>query len=231
MWPQNPDNETMSTHGGVGSCGDRKEAFRARGNNPWGDDTHDSNLTSEDEFMNSDPLGEEMNSSDNERFSIGKKRSEDGSEVDELEMEGSTSLSLGIGNDQHGREGGVSHGSGRFRNSDSDAMKDGVSPSVHISDLQDEFLEGTGGEGGGRGGEGGLWRGHLSRSSMGSTSSVNSAGSSSSWKGGSTGSRTSNGGGNGGNNYQRAASPRKHGRYENHRNMSATSGKPVMSIL
>ena len=57
----------------------------------------------------------------------------------------------------------------------------------------------------------GPWR---SRNSIGSTSSVNSVGSNSSWKGNST--RLAN-------SYQRSSSPRKQGRYENHRSISVSS--------
>lgn len=102
----------------------------------------------------------------------------------------------------------------RLRNSDSDAMKDGVPTSTQV--MEDPLESGT---------EGGLWRGHVSRSSMGSTSSINSAGSSSSWKGGSNnGGRSSSTG-----NYQRSGSPRKHsGKYDGNRTMSTSSGgKPA----
>ncbi len=100
----------------------------------------------------------------------------------------------------------------RLHNSDSDAVKDGVSSGTHI---QDDPLEGVPVN------EGSLWRGHISRNSMGSSSSVNSAGSNSSWKGSNNG--TNNRPNGNGNGYQRAASPRKHGRYD--RSMSTTSSK------
>ena len=192
-WCHTPDNETPSNGG-------RKDKYH--GHNPWSSNVlQDSHWTSEDEFVNSDPIGDEVGNiiSDADKFTIDKR--DGGSDFDDLEVEGlptsSSDSTIGHHHQSHGR----------LRN-DSDAMKDGVSSSNTV--MQDEPLDGT------------LWRGHISRSSMGSSSSVNSAGSSSSWKGGNNGPRSNNG-----NNYQRSTSPRKHSRYENHRSLS-TSGKPML---
>lgn len=120
-------------------------------------------------------------------------------------------------------DGGPSHDSNghqRLRNFDSDTMKDGVSSSSQVIGGGEDPLDG------GSVTEGGLWRGHISRSSMGSSSSVNSAGSNSSWKGGAN---SSNNGGRSSStgNYQRSASPRKHGKYDNNsRSLPTSGGKP-----
>ena len=185
------------------------------------------NWTSEDELTNSDPVGEDL-TSESDRVSsgvygkhddIGKRRSQD-EESDSEEFDDENTLAgLDSQNSFHGQ---------RFRNSDSDAMKDGTSMYSHSSYIRESPEDPQEGFSG----EGGIWRGHPSRSSMGSTSSVNSAGSSSSWKGGSM-SRSGS--------YQRSSSPRKQTRFDNHRTVPITGigrgskfplkpKKPVMDL-
>ena len=181
---------------------DRNHQPTGHAHNPWSNvvsQTHwGSSSGGGGDYANSDTLGENTsNSSDPDKFSTDKY----GSDSDDVDVDKASAYSDPMGGGDQGM---------RLRNSDSDAVKDGVSSGTHV---QDDPLDGVPVN------EGSLWRGHISRSSMGSSSSVNSAGSNSSWKGSNNGNRSN------GNGFQRAASPRKHGRYDNHRSVSVTSGK------